>query len=182
MIERGLGRLVVALCLGTVGCLAPTQPWQRIRDGVDGAFPETAYLLSIDPAAVEAGGPASLARWASELERRYVRDVEVEGVVWQPFRSTPLSVEPDRYGSGGDSMLFTGIALTGWTWKYAVTGDSERVIEAVRGLWILTHVAGPGVPLALNAVLAPTSVDMAYRMTKPTALAGAEVSACESVK
>jgi len=145
MIERGLGRLVVALCLCTVGCLAPTQPWQRIRDGVDGAFPETAYLLSIDPAAVEAGGPASLARWASELERRYVRDVEVEGVVWQPFRSTPLSVEPDRYGSGGDSMLFTGIALTGWTWKYAVTGDSERVIEAVRGLWILTHVAGPGV-------------------------------------
>ena len=70
---------------------------------------------------------------------------EVDGVVWQPLRSSGAVADPDRYGSGGDSMLFTGVALAGWTWKYAVTGDSDRVIEAVRGLWILTHVAGRGV-------------------------------------
>ena len=106
---------------------------------------DTTHLLRIDPAAVESGGPASLAKWAAELESRYVRDVEVDGVVWQPLRSSAAVAEPDRYGSGGDSMLFTGVALAGWTWKYAATGDSERVIEAVRGLWILTHVAGRGV-------------------------------------
>ena len=144
--RRGLPTLL-ALCLGVAGCLAPTQPWQeRVHDvAVKGGPPETIQLLHIDPAAVESGGPASLAGWAGELERRYARDVEVEGVVWQPLRSSPEVALPDRYGSGGDSMLFTGIALAGWTWKYAVTGDSDRVIEAVRGLWILTHIAGRGV-------------------------------------
>ena len=107
--------------------------------------PTRLHLLRIDPAAIGSGGPAALADWARELERRYVRHVEVEGVVWQPLRSSPSIVEPDRYGSGGDSMLFTGVALSGWAWKYAATGDSDRLIEAVRGLWILTHVAGRGV-------------------------------------
>jgi hypothetical protein len=71
--------------------------------------------------------------------------VEVDGVVFQPLRSSPSVTVPDRYGAGGDSLLFTGVALAGWSWRYAATGDADRVIEAVRGLWILTHVAGPGV-------------------------------------
>jgi hypothetical protein len=110
-------RLIVALCFGAAGCLTPTQRWQRI-DNADsaGGTPETAYLLRIDPATVQSGGPASLARWAAELERRYVRDVEVEGIVWEPLRSTSSRAEPDRYGSGGDSLLFSAIALAGWTW------------------------------------------------------------------
>jgi hypothetical protein len=94
---------------------------------------------------VEGAGPAALAAWATELERRYVRYVEVDGVVWQPLRSGPAQPEPDRYGSGGDSLLFTGIALAGFSWKYEVTGDSDRMIGALRGLWILTHAAGRGV-------------------------------------
>ena len=140
-------RLAVALCLVTVGCLVPVEPWQERVQGVQmgGGPSDTTYLLRIDPAAVGSGGPASLAAWAGELERRYVRHVEVEGIVWQPLRSSPSIADPDRYGSGGDSMLFTGVALAGWTWKHAVTGDPDRVIEAVRGLWILTHVAGRGV-------------------------------------
>ena len=140
-------RLAIAPCLCAMGCLAPAVPWQERGQGVEmgGGPSDTTYLLRIDPAAVESGGPESLAAWAAELERRYVRDVEVDGVVWQPLRSSAAVREPDRYGSGGDSMLFTGIALAGWTWKYAATADSERLIESVRGLWILTHVAGRGV-------------------------------------
>jgi hypothetical protein len=140
-------RLAIALCLFAAGCLTPTQPWQQRAREVDlgGAPSDAIRLLRIDPAAVESGGPASLADRASELERRYVRDAEVEGIVWEPLRSNAGVAEPDRYGTGGDSLLFTGLALAGWTWKYAVTGDTDRLIEALRGLWILTHVAGRGV-------------------------------------
>ena len=140
-------RLSIALCLCAAGCLTPPQAWQQRVRAVDlgGAPADTIELLRIDPAAVESGGPASLAQQAAELERRYVRDVEVEGVVWVPLRSSAEVAEPDRYGSGGDALLFTGVAVAGWSWKYAVTGDSERLIEALRGLWILTHVAGRGV-------------------------------------
>jgi hypothetical protein len=154
-------RLPTLLLLGVAGCLAPTQPWQeRVQDVAMGGGPsDTTYLLHIDPVAVESGGAASLAERAGELERRYVRHVEVDGVVWQPLRSSPSIVLPDRYGTGGDSMLFTGIALAGWTWKYAVTGDSDRVIEAVRGLWILTHVAGRGV---LCRAAFPSSRDVEF--------------------
>jgi hypothetical protein len=154
-------RLAIAVCLCAAGCLSPPQPWQQRTERVEmgGGPSDTTYLLRIDPAQVESGGPASLASWAAELERRYVRDVEVEGIVWQPLRSTPSAAEPDRYGPGGDSMLFTGVALAGWTWKYAATGESDRVIEAVRGLWILTHVAGRGV---LCRAALPTSRDREF--------------------
>lgn len=140
-------RLAAVVCLGLAGCLTPATPWQeRGRDVEMGGGPsDTTHLLRLDPAAVESGGPASLAIWAGELERRYVRDVEVDGIVWQPFRSSAAVAEPDLYGTGGDSMLFTGIALAGWAWKYAATRDADRLIEAIRGLWILTHVAGRGV-------------------------------------
>ena len=140
-------RLAVALCLCAAGCLTPPELWQQRVRQVDpsGAPADTIQLLHLDPAAVESGGPASLAQRAAELERRYVEDVEVEGVVWEPLRSSAGIAEPDRHGSGGDSLLFTGVALAGWTWKYAVTGDADRLIEALRGLWILTHVAGRGV-------------------------------------
>lgn len=158
--RRCLPTLLV-LCLGVAGCLAPPRPWQeRAADvAMSGGPSDTAHLLHIDPAAVESGGPASLADWAGELERRYVRHVQVDGVVWQPLRSSGGVADPDRYGSGGDSMLFTGVALAGWTWKYAVTGDSDRVVEAVRGLWILTHVAGRGV---LCRAAFPSSRDVEF--------------------
>lgn len=140
-------RLALALCLCAAGCLAPREPWQQRAREVElrGAPADAILLLQLDPAAVESGGSASLAARAAELERRYVADVEVEGVVWVPRRSDVSAAEPDGYGTGGDSLLATGIALAGWTWKYAVTGESERMIEALRGIWILTHVAGRGV-------------------------------------
>jgi len=83
-------RLAIALCFCAAGCLTPTQAWQQRAREVDlrGAPSDAIRLLSIDPAAVESGGLASLAHRASELERRYVRDVEVEGVVWEPLRSS----------------------------------------------------------------------------------------------
>jgi hypothetical protein len=140
-------RLSIALCLCAAGCLTPSEPWQqRLREvELHGASAGAISLVQSDPAAVESGGPASLAQRASELERRYVEDVEVEGVVWVPLRSDPAAAEPDRYGTGGDSLLFTGVAVAAWTWKYGVTGNADRLVEALRGLWILTHVAGPGV-------------------------------------
>jgi hypothetical protein len=140
-------KLAIALCLATAGCLTPSQPWQdrTLEVETSGVPSGTTDLLSIDPASIGAGGPASLEKHAAELERRYVERVEVEGVVWQPQRSSASLAEPDQFGAGGDSLVFTGVALAGWTWKHAVTGDSDRVVEAVRGLWILTHVAGRGV-------------------------------------
>jgi hypothetical protein len=140
-----MNRLLIALLLLT-GCLTPEHRWQHAGPVDMGGGPsDTTYLLAIDAASVGSAGAAGLAEHAVELERRYVRDVEVEGVTWQPMRSSTTIDEPDSYGSGGDSLLFTGYALAAWCWKYRVTGDSERVVEALRGLWVLTHAAGKGV-------------------------------------
>ena len=140
-------KLALVLCLTAAGCLTPLQPWQESgREIETGAGPpDAADLLHIDPASVGSGGPASLERHARDLERRYVEHVEVDGIVFQPLRSSDSLPDPDGYGTGGDSLLFTGTALAGWSWKHAVTGDSERVVEALRGLWILTHISGRGV-------------------------------------
>jgi hypothetical protein len=144
---RAVRRLSIALCLCAVGCLTPPRDWQQRMRAVDlhGAPADTIELARLDPGVVESGGPDALARRAAELERRYVEDVEVEGIVWVPLRSNPAIAEPDRRGTGGDALLFTGVAAAGWSWKYAVTGDPDRLVEALRGLWILTHVAGRGV-------------------------------------
>lgn len=139
--------LAALLCVSMAGCLAPKRTWQERGQGVNmgGGPNDTTYLLAIDVASVDSGGPAALDAWAEEMERRYLRHVEVDGIVWQPLRSDTSLDQPDRYGSGGDSMIFTGVAAAGWAWKYRAVGDAGRLVEALRGLWILTHAAGPGV-------------------------------------
>lgn len=144
------------VCIVILGCLAgcahlrlsPPESWQEAGAGIGppttGA--DMRWLLALDPGVALVGSEAEA--WALELERRYVRDVEVCGVVWQPMRSATHVAEPDSYGTGGDSMLFTGTALAGWAWKYGTTraeADRERVLEGLRGMWWLTHAAGPGV-------------------------------------
>lgn len=141
-------RSILPLVLVLTGCLSPSQTWQEAGQGVSmgGGPSDMTYLLSIAP--VTSGGLPSLEAWERELTIRYERDVEVEGVLWQPLRSGQGQLEPDAYGSGGDSLLYTGIAAATWAWKYSVTQDpqdGDRVLRALRGLWILTHAAGPGV-------------------------------------
>jgi hypothetical protein len=144
-------RALLALAfVALTGCehlrLFPENTWQEVGKGVVMTDPgDTRYLLDAKPETVTA---AMLRAHADALEAAYVRDVAVEGVVWQPVRSAASIDEPDRYGGGGDSLLFTGVALAGWAWKYRATNDPAdlaRVEDALRGLWVLTHIAGNGV-------------------------------------
>jgi hypothetical protein len=82
--------------------------------------------------------------------QQYIDDhVEVNGVLWQPIRTSADLPVPDRYGSGGDSALFTGYLAASYAFKYNVTKDIvdlERLKVAVGGMHLLTHITGtPGV-------------------------------------
>lgn len=146
-------RILPLVLFALAGCAAaPPRPVGDLSPGV----------VIPDP---EAGGDVALSAWADELERRYVRQVEVLGVVWQPERSSPDLEECDSYGSGGDSMLFTGIALAGWAWQHEATGGArgeERVLAALGGLRLLTSAAGRGV-LARCALPAERASEFASR-------------------
>lgn len=104
------------------------------------------YLIAADPAAV--GSTELLAR-ALDAEERTNQFHVVDGIYWQATRSSDAVHDPDGYGSGGDSMLFTGVHLAARTFKYSVTrssNDLRLIDDAVRGTYILTHVSGsPGV-------------------------------------
>jgi hypothetical protein len=141
---RGIAFVVV---LTFVGCnhlrLYPERSWEEVGVGVvmgpPGAAWDTTYLLADGAAPV-------LSMHAAALEAHYDAHVDVLGVVWQPLRSAETQVLPDMYSTGGDSLLFTGQALATWTWRLRATGTGqERITNAMRGLWILTHTAGDGV-------------------------------------
>jgi hypothetical protein len=132
----------LAACLATSGCLSPGETWREAGEGVEmptsppGA--DTRWLLGLEERPVD---PRGLAMWAEAAEAR-VTGATVEGVVFQPRVD-------GGYGTGGDSMLFSGTALAGWCWKYAALGRCEEdragVLAGLRGLWWLTHAAGRGV-------------------------------------
>jgi hypothetical protein len=92
---------------------------------------------------------AELGYHVSFLEDHYQKYCQVEGIIWQTRRSDPMLEHPDRYGSGGDSCIFTGHKLAADVFRYKVTGEQEdldRVFQSLRGLYILSHITGtPGV-------------------------------------
>lgn len=104
------------------------------------------YLIPADPAVVTS---ADLLSRALDAEERTQEFHLAEGIYWQAMRSSDDAVDPDLYGSGGDSLLFTGIHLAARVYKYSVTrspSDLRLVADAVRGTYILTHISGtPGV-------------------------------------
>jgi len=83
------------------------------------------------------------------VETHYQTYSQVEGIVWQPFRSATNLPDPDTYGSGGDSCLFTGQKFAADVYRYRVTGkleDLDRALQSLRGLYILANITGsPGV-------------------------------------
>jgi len=83
------------------------------------------------------------------VEEHYQKYSQVAGIIWQPTRSNVSLPNPDRYGSGGDSCLFTGHKFAADVYRYRVTGkteDLDRALQSLRGLYILTHITGtPGV-------------------------------------
>ncbi len=113
---------------------APTgEPW------------DTTYLISADPGAVTS---EDLAAHATKLTEHYWKYNQVEGVVWPGWRSDSALEFPDRYGTGGDGSIFTGLALATYALEYGVVGGDDardRAIKTLRGLYWLTHAAGRGV-------------------------------------
>lgn len=92
---------------------------------------------------------AELAAHANDLETKYQDQTQVDGIIWQRTRSNPALDAPDRYGSGGDSCIFTGHKLAADVYRYQVTGEREdldRVLQSLGGLHILVNATGtPGV-------------------------------------
>ena len=104
------------------------------------------YNDPVDPSQVTS---EDLENHALALEDRYQQYHQVEGIIWQRYRSDAALAEPDKYGSGGDSCIFTGTKLAADVYRYGVTGTSEdldSVLQSLRGLYILSHITGtPGV-------------------------------------
>lgn len=129
-------RLVALLCLvfAIVGCSSVAPP-----------NPKTEYLLKADPSAITS---TQLLEHAVKCEDHFVKFHKSEGMLWQGFYTDPKLDEPDCYGSGGDTLLFTGFYLAASSFRYSVTknpADLDKVVDTVRGLYALTHVLGvPG--------------------------------------
>jgi len=131
--------LIASILVLLVGCKTPKEP---------GALPppegDLAYLIGADPAAVTS---AQLSQKVLEADFRARNYHVADGVFWQATRTSSDS-PPDLYGSGGDSLLFTGDYLAACSYRYGVTrstADLDKAIDALRGIYILTHASGaPG--------------------------------------
>lgn len=124
----------LALLLFSTGCVTPHS---------------TQSLYSAIPkSAIQEISPQQLEKHAEVLEKHYQQYNQVEGISWQSTRSDSQLAHPDRYGSGGDSCLFTGYKLASDAFRYQSTGRAEDLaylLQSLRGLYILTHVTGtPG--------------------------------------
>jgi hypothetical protein len=90
-----------------------------------------------------------LASHAELLEELYQKNHQEEGIVWQAIRSDPSLEDPDQYGNGGDSCIFSGHKLAADVFRYATVGGTQnldKALQSLRGLYILTHATGtPGV-------------------------------------
>lgn len=133
--------LVIIAALGLTACSSPHGPYPPPSGDGD-----LRYLLSADPASVTTADLLARAvHGADRIKQFHV----VDGIYWQAMRSDDSKDDPDIYGSGGDSMIFSGIYLSSCIFRYGVTKSSDDlalVADAVRGLYILTHVSGtPGV-------------------------------------
>ncbi|MBN2107859.1 MAG: hypothetical protein JW832_10585 [Deltaproteobacteria bacterium] len=104
------------------------------------------YLRYLDPDLVTEG---DLYDRAILLEDNYQAHHCVNGIIWQGRYADAADDAPTQYGTGGDSAIFTGFYLAGAVYRFVTTKatqDLDAVLEAARGLHILTHISGtPGV-------------------------------------
>jgi hypothetical protein len=124
-------KLLCVLLISFIGCVSPT-PHDLTKET------KRAGEVTVE----------SLYTHATKLQRHYEQYGQVEGIIWSPRRSDPDLEKPDSYGNGGDSAIFTGFVLASSMYRYCedkTNANMAEVIGAVRGLHILTHVAGPGV-------------------------------------
>jgi len=135
----------------TIGCKSPKTP---------GALPppegDLSYLLAADPADVTS---SALFAAVEEAQLRVAAHNVVEGIYWQSVYSKGDGVSPDAYGLGGDSLLFTGKYLAACAYRFGVTktsADLDAAIDALRGIYILTHSSGT--PGALMRCAFPTPI------------------------
>jgi len=140
---------LLLILVALAGCKAPKPPGDLPPPEGD-----LAYLLTADPAAVTT---AQLVASVADADSRMLAHNVVEGIYWQAIRREPTSA-PNTYGSGGDSLLFTGMYLASRSYQYGVTkssADLDRAIGALRGIYILTHISGT--PGALMRCAFPTA-------------------------
>ena len=137
MTNRIATALLITILLA--GCKTPKVP---------GALPppegDLAYLIGADPAAVTS---AQLTQKMLEADFNARNYHVADGIFWQAVLTDPGS-PPTITGSGGDSLLFTGNYLAACSYRYGVTRSSEdldKALDALRGIYILTHASGtPG--------------------------------------
>jgi hypothetical protein len=83
----------------------------------------------------------------AEVEERYQRDHQVDGVSFVSFKRLPGV--PLHYGTDRDNAIFTGMYLAAASYRYGVTQSAEdlaAVKSGLEGVYMLTHVSGtPGV-------------------------------------
>lgn len=120
------------------------------------------YDDPIDPSEVTS---TQLEQHADYVEQHYQKYNQAEGIAWQRYRSDPALSEPDFYGSGGDSCIFTGHKLAIDVYRYCTTGnglDLKRVEQSLRGLYILTHITGTPGAICRNAFPAHRASEWGY--------------------
>lgn len=132
--------ITIALLSLVAGCC--TEPDPLVRPAPSGEPWDRTYLIDVDPASVT---DADLAARADELLTSYRAHNQVFGVVHPGVYSDASLTTPDQYAGGGDSALFTGMALAAFCYRGRVTGDYAPAREALQGIYWLTHAAGPGV-------------------------------------
>ena len=134
-----------ATLLLSAGCACnPDLEFTRRADTTDNW--STNYLLDANPGNVDT---AYLKDFTRVVEEDYWQYAQVEGITWPPWRSDASKVIPDQWSNGGDTALFTGYALSAFSFKYGTTrnmADLDSVLITARGLHLLTNVTGtPGV-------------------------------------
>ena len=140
---RTLTLLMLPLLI--IGCAVCGREEDFVRMPPTGESWDATYLIDLDPDAVST---ADVTSQVAAAETHYWTYSAVEGCAWQPMRSKTELANPDSYGSGGDTLIFTGFATAGFAWKLAATddaGDLAAVQRSLRGLYLLTHVGGDGV-------------------------------------
>jgi len=135
--------MLLAALLSLAGCTCTPDP--LITPQSTGEPWDTTYLISADPGVVT---DADLRAHTTKLTKHYWKYNQVEGVIWPGWRSKASLEFPDHYGTGGDGAIFTGFALATYSFEYGTVGGvhaRNRAMNTLRGLYWLTHVAGPGV-------------------------------------
>ena len=146
--------LITILTIALAGCCSPD-----LRTPPATGTPADA-MLTADPSAVTT---ATLSAVAASMGAHYWTRAQWEGVTLEPYRRDPTQVDADSFGKGGDSALFTGFALAAHALQAHTTGNPaalDHALTNLRGLWYVTHAAGPGV---IARVAFPTAEASRFR-------------------